>query len=153
MKILVVGSGGREHAFAWRLAQSPSVRKVYVAPGNAGIAANAACIPLADASPAGYLGLAKSLGVDLTVVGPEAPLVAGITDAFLADGRLIVGPTSAAAQMEGSKSFSKQVMAEGGVPTARFVEVSTYDAAVKALDQFPYPVVIKADGLAAARVW
>lgn len=151
MKILVVGSGGREHAFAWRLAQSPSVSKIYATPGNAGIAADAECVPLADSSPAGHLALAKSLGVDLTVVGPEAPLVAGIADAFLADGRLIVGPTAAAAQMEGSKSFSKQVMAEGGVPTARYVEVSTYDDAVKALEQFPYPVVIKADGLAAGK--
>ena len=151
MKILVVGSGGREHAIAWRLAQSPSVSKVYASPGNAGIAAHAECVPLADSSPTGYLALAKSLGVDLTIVGPEAPLVAGIADAFLADGRLIVGPTAVAAQMEGSKSFSKQVMAEGGVPTAQYVEVSTYDDAVKALDQFSYPVVIKADGLASGK--
>ncbi len=151
MKILVAGSGGREHALAWRLAQSPSVSKVYASPGNAGISADAECVPLIDPSPAGYLALAKSLGVNLTVVGPEAPLVAGIADAFLADGRLIVGPTAAGAEMEGSKSFSKQVMAEGGVPTARYVEVTTYDDAVKALHQFPYPVVIKADGLAAGK--
>ncbi len=98
-----------------------------------------------------YLALAKSLAVDLTVVGPEAPLVDGIVDAFLAENKLIVGPTAAAAQMEGSKSFSKQVMAEGGVPTARFVEVFTSDDALAALAQFTYPVVIKADGLAAGK--
>ena len=151
MKILVAGSGGREHALAWRLSQSTSVTKVFVAPGNAGIAADATCVPLTDTSPAGYLALARELGVDLTVVGPEVPLVAGIADAFLADGRLIVGPTAAAAEMEGSKSFSKQVMAEGNVPTARFVDVTSYDEAMNALDQFPYPVVIKADGLAAGK--
>ena len=150
MQVLVVGSGGREHALAWRLAQSPSVTKVFVTPGNAGIASVAVCVPCGP-SPLEYLALAKSLAVDLTVVGPEAPLVDGIVDAFLAENKLIVGPTAAAAQMEGSKSFSKQVMAEGGVPTARFVEVSTSADALAALAQFTYPVVIKADGLAAGK--
>ena len=151
MQVLVIGSGGREHALAWRLVQSPSVTKVFVSPGNAGISADAQCVSSAGSSPAQYLALAKSLGVDLTVVGPEAPLVAGIVDAFQAENRLIVGPTAAAAQLEGSKAFSKLVMAEGGVPTARYVEVSTFDEAVRALERFSYPLVIKADGLAAGK--
>ena len=151
MKVLVIGSGGREHALAWRLVQSPSVTKVFVTPGNAGISEDATCVALAASSPMDYLALARFLGADLTVVGPEAPLVAGIVDAFQAENRLIVGPTASAAQLEGSKAFSKQVMAEGGVPTARFVEASTFDEAVRALDQFSYPLVIKADGLAAGK--
>ncbi len=151
MQVLVIGSGGREHALAWRLIQSPSVTKVFVSPGNAGISADAQCVNSAGSSPEQFLALAKSLGVDLTVVGPEAPLVAGIVDAFQAENRLIVGPTAAAAQLEGSKAFSKLVMAEGGVPTARFVEASTFDEAVQALERFSYPLVIKADGLAAGK--
>ncbi len=151
MQVLVIGSGGREHALAWRLVQSPSVTKVFVSPGNAGISADAQCVSSAGSSPAQYLALAKSFGVDLTVVGPEAPLVAGIVDAFQAENRLIVGPTAAAAQLEGSKAFSKLVMAEGGVPTARYVEVSTFDEAIRALERFSYPLVIKADGLAAGK--
>ena len=151
MQVLVIGSGGREHALAWRLVQSPSVTKVFVSPGNAGISEDATCVTPTGPSPSDYLALAKFLGADLTVVGPEAPLVAGIVDAFQADNRLIVGPAAAAAQLEGSKAFSKQVMAEGNVPTARFVEASTFDEAVQALELFSYPLVIKADGLAAGK--
>ena len=151
MKVLVIGSGGREHALVWRLANSASVTKVYASPGNAGIALEAECLPCGTGTPADYLALAESLAVDLTVVGPEAPLVVGVVDLFEAAGKLIVGPTAAAAQLEGSKAFSKHVMAEAGVPTARFVEASTRESAFAALDQFSYPVVIKADGLAAGK--
>ena len=151
MKVLVIGSGGREHALVWRLAKSASVTKVYASPGNAGIALESECLPCGAGTPADYLALAETLQVDLTVVGPEAPLVAGIVDIFEAAGKPIVGPTAAAAQIEGSKAFSKHVMAEAGIPTARFVEATNRQAAINALDQFPLPVVIKADGLAAGK--
>lgn len=145
MKILVIGGGGREHAIAWRLKQDGHT--VYACPGNPGIAANAGeCIPGTD-----YLAAAQAKGVDLTVVGPEAPLVAGVVDQFRAAGLKIVGPTQACAQLEASKIYSKQFMEDAGIPTARSVRVSDRDTAVKALDSFDLPVVIKADGLAAGK--
>jgi phosphoribosylamine--glycine ligase len=145
MKILVIGGGGREHAIAWRLKQDGHT--VYACPGNPGIAANAGeCIPGSD-----YLAAAREKGVDLTVVGPEAPLVAGVVDQFRAAGLKIVGPTQACAQLEASKIYSKQFMEDAGIPTARSVRVSDREAAVQALDSFDLPVVIKADGLAAGK--
>ncbi len=151
MKILVVGGGGREHAIAWRLARSPSVKKLYAAPGNPGMAQVAECIRPASATPEAYLALAESLDIDLTVVGPEAPLVAGIVDCFGERGRRIVGPTAAAAQLEGSKIFAKRAMVQFGVPTAAYVEANNYAEAVAALDRFRFPLVLKADGLAAGK--
>ncbi len=150
MKVLIIGSGGREHAIAWRLAQSPSVTALYATPGNPGIARVAQCIP-ADSNPEGWLKAAESVGADLTVVGPEAPLVAGVVDAFRAAGRAIVGPTGQAARLEGSKIFSKEFMVRAGIPTAGFVRAESEAEAVKALDRFGCPVVLKADGLAAGK--
>src|SRR5579875_2015503 len=141
MKILIVGGGGREHALAWRLKQSPAVQGIIASPGNPGISSIATCIP-APAEISGYADLAEHYGVELTVVGPEAPLVAGIVDRFHARGLHIIGPTAAAAQLEGSKCFAKQFFTRAGIPTAR------YGAHIK---DFSFPVVIKADGLAAGK--
>jgi len=151
MKVLIIGGGGREHALAWRLAQSPDVERVFAAPGNPGIARVAACLPAGDASPAAYLRLAESVDADLTVVGPEAPLVAGVVDIFRASGRLIFGPTSKAARLEGSKVFAKYFLRQSNIPTAAFVTALNAGEGRRALDRFSYPVVIKADGLAAGK--
>jgi len=151
MKILIIGSGGREHAIAWSLAQSPSVKKLYATPGNPGIARVAECLPSPSTSPEDILRLAESIDADLTVVGPEAPLVAGIVDTFRSRGRSIVGPTAQAARLEGSKIFAKEFMSRAGIPTARFVTVDNEPDALRGLDQFGAPVVLKADGLAAGK--
>ena len=144
MKILIVGSGGREHALAWKLAQSGSA--LFAAPGNPGIAQHAACLATSD-----YLAAAKSVDADLTVVGPEAPLAAGIVDHFRREGLAIVGPTSGAARLESSKAFAKGLMQRAGIPTARYATASTRQEAADALRQFGVPVVIKADGLATGK--
>ena len=136
MKILVLGSGGREHALCWKLAQSAGV-EVYATPGK----------PQA----ASFLKSAEQCGADLTVVGPEAPLVDGVVDQFRDAGRLIVGPTRAAAQLEGSKIFAKRFFAQSGIPTAGFATAETAAEAKAALDRFGFPVVLKADGLAAGK--
>ena len=151
MKVLVIGSGGREHALAWRLAHSPSVTKVWAAPGNPGIAKWAECLAVPSPTPENYLVLADAIDADLTVVGPEAPLVAGIVDAFRRAGRSILGPTKAAAAIEGSKIFAKELMNEAGIPTARYAIANTEAEAIAALARFEYPVVLKADGLAAGK--
>jgi phosphoribosylamine--glycine ligase len=151
MKILVIGSGGREHALTWKLRESPLMDEIYCAPGNAGIAQEAECRPVDISNPAHILALASEIKADLTVVGPEAPLVAGVVDEFRRAGKMIVGPTQAAAQLEGSKIFSKQFMARHSIPTARFKVAESFDHAVKALAEFGSPVVIKADGLAAGK--
>ena len=150
MKVLVIGGGGREHALAWRLKRSPSVSEVVASPGNPGIAALGTCVP-APQDVSGYVDLAKAHGVDLTVVGPELPLVGGVVDHFRRAGLAIVGPTAAAAQLEGSKVFAKRFFERAGVPTARSIQTFTAEEAVAALDNFDYPVVIKADGLAAGK--
>jgi phosphoribosylamine---glycine ligase len=147
MKVLVIGGGGREHALAWKLKQSPRVTGLYAAPGNPGTAS----IGTVCAAREGYLALAESIGADVTVVGPEAPLVAGIVDSFRAKGRRIVGPTAKAAQLEGSKAFSKEFMVRSGVPTAQAVTVESPQAAKAHVGDFGYPVVLKADGLAAGK--
>ncbi len=149
LNILIVGSGGREHAIAWRCAQEG--HKVYCAPGNPGIAAVAECITPAGQTPQDYLEVANRIGADLTIVGPEAPLVAGIVDAFEASGRKVFGPTQRAAQLEGSKAFSKEFMARHGIPTSRFQVFDALEPAKAALARFEYPVVLKADGLAAGK--
>jgi phosphoribosylamine--glycine ligase len=150
VKVLIIGGGGREHALAWRLAQSPSVAALYATPGNPGIARVAQCVPSAS-SPQAWLRVAESVGADLTVVGPEAPLVAGVVDAFQAAGRAIVGPSARAAQLEGSKIFSKEFLVRARIPTAEFVKAETEEEALRALDRFGCPVVLKADGLAAGK--
>lgn len=151
MKVLVLGGGGREHALAWRLARSGSVTRVYVTPGNPGMANVAECVTLESYTPEEYLGLAQRLGVDLTVVGPEAPLVAGVVDLFRECGKPIVGPTRAAAALEGSKVFAKEIMNSAGIPTARYQTVESEADALAALVRFEFPVVLKADGLAAGK--
>ncbi len=151
MKVLVLGSGGREHAIAWKLSISHSVSTVYVTPGNPGCASVASNISPTTNTPAAYLALAREIGADLTVVGPEAPLVDGVVDLFQSQGLLVFGPTQAAAQLEGSKSFSKHFMQRAGIPTARFLTASSPAEAASALDHFTYPLVIKADGLAAGK--
>lgn len=146
MNVLVIGSGGREHALAWRLAQSPSVERVFAAPGNPGIAQSATIL-----SGSNYLQLAADNGIDLTVVGPEAPLIDGVVDQFRQAGRAIFGPVQAAAQLEGSKIFSKNFFARHNIPTARFHTATNEADALRALDDFQAPVVLKADGLAAGK--
>lgn len=146
MNVLVIGSGGREHALAWRLAQSPSVTRVYASPGNPGIAQSATCLPGGN-----YLDIASQHGIDLTVVGPEAPLIDGVVDQFRQAGRPIFGPVQAAAQLEGSKIFSKNFFARHAIPTARFHTATNEADALRALDDFSAPVVLKADGLAAGK--
>jgi phosphoribosylamine---glycine ligase len=144
-KVLIIGSGGREHALAWKLAQSPGV-EVFAAPGNPGIARVGTCVPGSD-----YLAIVRSIPADLTVVGPEAPLVAGVVDAFRNAGLPVVGPTQAAAQLEGSKVFAKRFFVEHAIPTAGYCVAGTPDEARAALHRFSYPVVLKADGLAAGK--
>ncbi|HUI42128.1 MAG TPA: phosphoribosylamine--glycine ligase [Terriglobia bacterium] len=151
MKILVIGSGGREHALTWKLRESPRMEEIYCAPGNGGIAVEAECVPVDLSKPAAILELANSLKVDLTVVGPEAPLVAGVADEFERAGRAIIAPSKAAAQLEGSKIFAKQFMIRHRVPTARFAVASTFEQAVSSLRSYAGPVVIKANGLAAGK--
>jgi phosphoribosylamine--glycine ligase len=151
MNILVIGGGGREHALVWRLAKSELKPRMFAVPGNPGIAKIATLLPAGDGSPKALLAAAESIGADLTVVGPEAPLVAGVVDAFRAAGRKIVGPTADAARLEGSKIHAKQFFQRVGIPTAEFVAAENPEQAVAALDRFTYPVVVKADGLAAGK--
>ena len=151
MRVLVIGSGGREHAICWKLNQSPDT-ELFCAPGNAGIAEIATCVP-ANLNDVGSLALlAESLKADLTVIGPEAPLVGGVAEVFKARNLKMVGPSAAAAQLEGSKIFAKQFMARHRIPTARFIACATPESAFSALNsEFQFPVVVKADGLAAGK--
>ena len=151
MKLLVLGSGGREHALAWKLHESQRMEELYCAPGNAGIAQEAECIPVDLSQTKAVVALAKKLRADLTIVGPEAPLVAGIVDEFEKEGLAIIGPNKAASRLEGSKVFAKEFMGRHGIPTARFEVAGTFEDAINALVRFPLPVVVKADGLAAGK--
>ena len=151
MKILVVGGGGREHAICWKLSNESDVEKIYCAPGNAGISSVAKCIDIQDSDIENLLKFAKENQIDLTIVGPEIPLVAGIVDAFEKEGLKIFGPNKKCAQLEGSKSFSKDFMIRHNLPTAKYKEYTDLDEAISEIDSFGYPVVIKADGLAAGK--
>ena len=151
MNILVIGGGGREHAIVWRLAQDSCRPTLFCAPGNAGTASLAQNLPISAEDVPALCAWAKEHRPDLTVVGPEVPLCLGITDAFNAAGLRVFGPCQAAARMEGSKLFSKEIMFAAGVPTARSQSFSKADDAVSALSGFSLPVVIKADGLAAGK--
>lgn len=153
MKVLVVGSGGREHALAWRIAQSEHVQTVYVAPGNAGTDADPLLtnVPVKATDLEGLLKFVRENGVDYTVVGPEAPLAAGIVDVFRKGGEKIFGPTQAAAQLESSKDFAKAFMKRHGIPTAEYQTFTDDKAAREYILQHGAPIVVKADGLAAGK--
>jgi phosphoribosylamine--glycine ligase len=151
MRILLVGGGGREHALAWRLMQDDPTGSIIAAPGNPGIAEIAECVPVAVGDMAGLLDLARQRRVDFTLVGPEAPLAAGIVDRFRAEGRAIFGPTQAAAQIETSKAFSKLLMRDARVPTARALMFTEPERAKGAVRELGLPIVIKASGLAAGK--
>jgi phosphoribosylamine---glycine ligase len=149
MKVLVVGSGGREHAIVNALARSPRRPELLAAPGNPGMADRARCVPTAVDDLDGLVGLARDEGVDLVVIGPEAPLVAGLADRLEREGIAHFGPSAAAAQLEGSKAFAKEIMASAGVPTAHWQEVETVEDGMAAIER--YPAVVKFDGLAAGK--
>ncbi|MBD2797371.1 phosphoribosylamine--glycine ligase [Xenorhabdus sp. 18] len=153
MNILIIGSGGREHALAWKAAQSPLATKVYVAPGNAGTAleANLENVDIAATDIEGLLAFAQHHDIGLTIVGPEAPLVIGVVDAFQQAGLTIFGPTKAAAQLEGSKAFTKDFLARHHIPTAAYQNFTEVEPALAYLEKMGAPIVIKADGLAAGK--
>ncbi len=157
MNVLVIGSGGREHALAWKISQSRRVERVFVAPGNAGTAVDAENVEIAADDIPGLMQFAKQNHVELTVVGPEAPLCVGITDAFEKEGQRVFGPSRAAAQLEGSKVFCKQVLRSADVPTADFFEFNNAEAAERFINERygetpeDVPLVVKADGLAAGK--
>lgn len=151
MRVMVIGSGAREHALVWMLAQSPQVAKIFAAPGNPGMAEHAECVPLAVTQFAALADFAEQAKIDLTVVGPEVPLVGGIVDVFLTHGLKVFGPDAAGAALEGSKVFAKQLMAEAGIPTALHRTFMQADAALAYLEEHGAPVVVKADGNAAGK--
>jgi phosphoribosylamine--glycine ligase len=151
MNILLLGSGGREHALAWKLAQSPSLTKLYAAPGNPGIAEEAECVALDVTDHAAVIAFCADKAIDLVVVGPEAPLVDGLSDSLRAAGVPVFGPSQAAAQLEGSKGFTKDLCARAGISTAGYVRTSSLADARAALARFQPPYVLKADGLAAGK--
>jgi phosphoribosylamine---glycine ligase len=151
VKVLVIGSGGREHALVWRIKQDAPTTEIVAAPGNPGIAELARCVPISATDIDRLLVLAREESVSLTIVGPEAPLAAGIVDRFRGEGLAIFGPTAAAAEIETSKAFSKSLMETAGVPTAGAVICTTLEDALAAIDSFGAPVVIKASGLAAGK--
>ena len=151
MNVLLLGSGGREHALAWKLAQSPKLDRLYAAPGNPGIAAFAECVALDQGHLESVVAFARDMEVGLVVVGPEQPLVDGLADLLIADGILVFGPTAAAARLEGSKGFTKDLCQAIGIPTAGYGRFTDAATAKVALAGFGLPVVIKADGLAAGK--
>ena len=151
MKVLLVGAGGREHALAWRLRHEDPAVEIIAAPGNPGIAELATCVPIGATDVDGLLQLARDRAVDWTLVGPEAPLAAGLADAFLAAGMPVFGPTRGAAMLETSKAFSKMLMVEAGVPTGRALTCTDVASANDAISELGAPVVIKASGLAAGK--
>ena len=153
MKVLIIGGGGREHALAWKSAQSPAVEKVFVAPGNAGTALEERVenVPLRPGDIPGLIEFARANAVALTIAGPEAPLVAGITDAFATARLRCFGPSARAAMLEGSKSFSKAFMRRYGIPTAGYESFTELGAALDYLEARTFPIVVKADGLTAGK--
>ena len=148
MKVLIVGSGGREHAIAWKVAQSPKVDKIYCAPGNAGIEEYAECVNIGAMEFDKLVAFAKEKEIDLTVIGMDDPLVGGVVDAFEAEGLRVFGPRKNAAILEGSKAFSKDLMKKYHIPTAAYENFTDPDAAIAYLENAKFPIVLKADGLA-----
>ena len=151
MKILIVGSGGREHAIAWKLSQSPRVDKIYCAPGNAGISSLAECVPVKAEDIEGIRDFAKANSIDMAVIGPEVPLSMGITDLLQAEGIRVFGPDKNCSQLEGSKAFTKAFLTRHNIPTAGYREYTDIDALKADIGIFGFPMVIKADGLAAGK--
>ena len=151
MKVLVIGSGGREHALVWKILQSPAVKKIYCTPGNAGIAQQAECLPFTAEEGPSILSWAEKEKIDLTVVGPEAPLIMGLVDAFQERGLRIFGASQRAAEIEGSKAFAKHIMKKYGIPSGDSRVFVDYGAAVRYVQETGAPVVVKADGLAAGK--
>ncbi len=151
MKVLVVGSGGREHALVWKIAQSPRVKKIYCAPGNAGIARMAECLSISADDVQRLAAWAEKERIDLTVVGPEAPLTLGMVDVFRERGLRVFGPTQEAAEIEGSKAFTKELMKKYGIPTGKSETFTSHPAAAKYVRERGAPLVVKADGLAAGK--
>ncbi len=151
MKILIVGSGGREHAIAWKVAQSSRVSKIYCAPGNAGIADVAECVPVKAEDIEGIVKFSKENGIDMAVIGPEVPLSMGITDALQAEGISVFGPDKNCAQLEASKSFTKSFLARHNIPTAGYKEYTDKEELKKDIGIYGFPMVLKADGLAAGK--
>ncbi|NLL92852.1 MAG: phosphoribosylamine--glycine ligase [Clostridiales bacterium] len=148
MKVLIVGSGGREHAIAWKVAQSEKVEKIYCAPGNAGIGEIAECVDIAAMDFDGLVAFAKEKQIDLTIIGMDDPLVGGVVDVFEKEGLRVFGPRANAAILEGSKAFSKDLMKKYNIPTAAYETFDTPEAAMEYLETSEYPIVLKADGLA-----
>jgi phosphoribosylamine---glycine ligase len=151
MKVLVVGSGGREHSLVWKLKQSPKVTEIYCAPGNAGIGQMATCVDIKADDVTGLLSFAQNEGIGLTVVGPEAPLIAGIVNIFREAGLKIFGPRQKAAEIEGSKTLAKELMFKYNIPTAKYADFTDRDAALAYIEEVGAPIVVKADGLAAGK--
>lgn len=151
MKVLVVGGGGREHALVWKLKQSQKVSQIFCAPGNAGIAQLAECVSIKAEDVDALFDFAVRENIDLTVVGPEAPLIAGLADKFRAAGMKVFGPRQRAAEIEGSKALAKEIMIKHNIPTAAYAEFTDYTEAVKYVQEQGAPIVIKADGLAAGK--
>jgi len=151
MKVLVIGSGGREHVLTWKIKQSPNVEELYCAPGNGGIAQIAECVDIQATDISGLLKFAKEKQIDLTVVGPEAPLVEGVVDKFKEAGLKVFGPSKDASQLEGSKVFTKEFLKRHNIPTADFEQFEDIQAAKDYLNSAKFPLVIKADGLAAGK--
>ena len=148
MKVLIVGSGGREHAIAWSVAKSPKVDKIFCAPGNAGIAEFAECVNIGAMEFDKLVAFAKENAIDLTIIGMDDPLVGGVVDAFEAEGLRVFGPRKNAAIIEGSKAFSKDLMKKYNIPTAAYENFTDPDEAIKYLETVKMPIVLKADGLA-----
>ena len=148
MKVLVVGSGGREHAICWKISQSPKVDKIYCAPGNAGISQIAECVDIKAMEFDKLVAFAKEKNIDLTVIGMDDPLVGGIVDVFEAEGLRVFGPRKNAAILEGSKAFSKDLMKKYGIPTAKYETFTDMDGALAYVRAQGAPIVVKADGLA-----